>query len=310
MKQWLSFLLAALLLVSLACAEEIAALDGSDTVIVPIAMDSYAAFGAVPDPAAFTVSSYADASIQVEVERVWVDNSCFNVAHVKIAHPSQIRTALAGKLGKKTNYVWNIAANNNAVVAIGGEDLAENDKTYTIRMGVTERKKGYAGRDTLIIDQNGDFHVMKGYSDDARLALEAEGIQPINLFNFGPALIIDGELQEIPAKYGVGNPGGKEPRTAIGQLGPMEYLLVVVDGRDVKDPAEDGTMKASKGTDVATVAQFFMDRGCVQAYNLDGGGSAVMTFAGDATNGNTYSHPSSKRGVSDIIYFASAVEVK
>lgn len=292
-----------MLLACTACAEGAATLDGSDAVLTPIAMDDYTAFGTVPNPTAYTESGYADASLQVTMERVWVGDACFNVAHVKIAHPSQLRTALAGKLGKKTNYVWNIANNHNAVVAIGGEDLAENNKTFTVRMGVTERTKGYADRDVLITDQNGDFHVFKGCDRADREALEADGYQIVNLFNFGPALVIDGEVQAIPGKYGVGNPNGIEPRTAIGQIGPLEYLLVVVDGRGVKDPTEDGSMKASNGTDMATVAAFMAERGCMQAYALDGGGSAVMTF-----NGDKYSNPSSKRGVSDIVYFATCVE--
>lgn len=299
----LCLVLAALLLAGAAFAEGIPTLDGSDAVITALPMDSYTAPGFAPNAAAFTESGYADASLLVEMERVWLNDACFNVAHVKVAHPSQLRTALAGKLGKKTNYVWNIAANVNAVVAIGGEDLAENNKTYTVRMGVTERKKGYADRDTLITDQNGDFHILKGYHDADREALEAEGIEVVNLFNFGPALVIDGEVQQIPAKYGVGNPNGVEPRTAIGQIAPLEYLLVVVDGRDVKAPDGNGGTRASKGVNNSVVAQFMAERGCVQAYSLDGGGSAVMTFGGDK-----YSTPSSKRGVSDIVYFATAVE--
>lgn len=303
-KRLLSCLLVLVLTVSVAMAEEISTLDGSDVSITPLSMTDYTAPGFVPNESNYTESVYQDASLLVEMERVWVEDSCYHVAHVKIAHPSQLRTALAGKLGKKTNYVWNIAKNVNAVVAIGGEDLAENNKTYTVRMGETLRKKGYAGRDTLVIDQHGDFHILNGYSDSAREALEAEGIQPVNLFNFGPALVVDGQVQEIPGKYSVGNPNGTEPRCAIGQMGPLEYLLVVVDGRNVKSPVGDGTTKASAGATCAALAAFMQEKGCLQAYNLDGGGSAVMTFNG----GNKYSTPSSERGVSDIVYFASAVE--
>ena len=55
---------------------------------------------------------------------------------------------------------------------------------------------------------------------------------------------------------------GKEPACAVGQLGELEYLLVVVDGRGAAD---------AEGCDVATLAQFMYDQGCTQAYNLDGG---------------------------------------
>lgn len=47
------------------------------------------------------------------------------------------------------------------------------------------------------------------------------------------------------------------------------------------------------------------DRGCTQAYNLDGGNSALMYF-----NGENYSTKSvaAERSVSDIIYFSTAID--
>ena len=44
--------------------------------------------------------------------------------------------------------------------------------------------------------------------------------------------------------------------------------------------------------------------GCVQAYNLDGGGSAAMVYNGEYFNELS----SSERSLSDIIYFATAVD--
>lgn len=305
MKKLLILCLCALLCFCTALAELSAPADGAEetglVAAAPIDMTSYAATGAVPAEAGFTESGYSDASIRVEMSRVWVDDACYNVAHVWIADGSQIRTALAGKLGKKTNYVWNIARNVNAVVAIGGEDLAENTGTYTVRQTVVERKKGYKGRDALMIDQNGDFHVTHGFSKDSIDQWEAEGLQIVNLFNFGPTLVENGAACDIPSDYGVGNVNAREPRTAIGQVGPLEYIMVVVDGRDVKDPTEDGSLKESKGAKMSAVASFMAEQGCVAAYALDGGGSAVMYFHGEA-----YSNPSSKRGVSDIVFFATA----
>ena len=308
MKKLLILCLCAVLCVSCACAELVSSEEPAETsgvtltAAAPIDVTSYTVYGAAPSEAGFTENGYADDSIVVEMSRVWVNDACYNVAHVWIADASQLRTALAGKLGKKTNYVWNIAKNANAVVAIGGEDLAENTGTYTIRQTVVERKKGYKGRDTLMIDQNGDFHVTDGFSKDTLDTWTAEGLQAINLFNFGPILVQDGTAREINEKYGVGNVTAREPRTAIGQVGPLEYILVVVDGRNVQDPTEDGSMKESLGSSMQTVASFMAEQGCVTAYALDGGGSAVMYFHGEA-----YSNPSSKRGVSDIVYFGTAV---
>ena len=56
---------------------------------------------------------------------------------------------------------------------------------------------------------------------------------------------------------------------------------------------------------MATLAQFMYDQGCVQAYNLDGGNSALMYF-----NGENYSRKSfeAERSVSDIIYFSTGID--
>ena len=176
-----------------------------------------------------------------------------------------------------------------------------------VRMTETYRKKPLKSRDMLITDMNGDFHIIKN-SDAEQLKALVQGETPIvNVFNFGPALVIDGELQQMPDKYKY-NIRGLEPRCAIGQVGPLEYVLVVVDGgkdRLVTITAEDGTKKKSTGCTVETLAQFMLDQGCQQAYNLDGGNSALMVF-----NGENYSQKSfsAERSVSDIIYFATAVD--
>lgn len=257
------------------------------------------------NPANFTETTYEDESISVTMEHVWVGNACFNVARVKIADPSQLRTALAAPFGvKKTNRISTIAHNNNAIVAIGGDYFSDRPSGYVIRQGEVHRTKGDKGKDVLYIDQYGDFHIFLKTETDKMNQLMADGYQPINVFSFGPALIIDGQLQEIPKEYKF-NPMGTEPRCAIGQVGPLEYLLVAVDGRDVKAPVGDGTTKPSKGCRVADVAQFMLEQGCVNAYNLDGGNSSLMVF-GDS-NFSTKSEKA-ERSVSDIIYFATAVD--
>jgi len=270
--------------------------------------------GHVANPDNYTDSSYEDESITVTVEHVWVQTTAktqarFNVAHVKIADPSQLRIGLAAPLGKsKTNRISTIAASCNAVVAIGGDYYANEDGGYVVRMTQEARKKPRKGHDMLITDENGDFHIVIG-SDSAELkALLESGITVVNAFNFGPALVVDGQLSEKVGNYSFYNPNGYEPRCAIGQVGPLEYVLVVVDGgkgRDVTCENEDGTKTKSTGCTQVQLAQFMYEQGCVQAYNLDGGNSALMVFGG-----NNYSQKTVKaeRSVSDIIYFATSVD--
>lgn len=287
MQKLLALLLILLMLPCAALAEENA--------ISPLPMDFTP--GPVPDASLFTEDGYEDASIQVKMERVWVDDARFNVARVKVAEPSQLRTALAAPFGvKKTNKISTIAQDNNAVIAIGGDYYGNEEGGFVVRMGEVYRKKPLRYRDMLVTDENGDLHVLQN-SDPELLKALMEAHTLINVFNFGPALVIDGQLQDMPAKYAY-NITGKEPRCAIGQIGPLEYLLVVVDGRDAAK---------SKGCTVAALAQFMAEQGCQQAYNLDGGNSALMVFGQE-----NYSQKSFKaeRAVTDIIYFATAINAQ
>ena len=82
--------------------------------------------------------------------------------------------------------------------------------------------------------------------------------------------------------------GGANPRSAIGMIEPLHYVLVTVDGRG-----------ESAGLSMTDLSALMKDLGCTAAYNLDGGATAAM-----AVNGALYSTPSKTRSVFDIIYVA------
>jgi exopolysaccharide biosynthesis protein len=252
--------------------------------------------GMQPNPAGYTENGYQDESITVTMESLEVGESMFHVAHVKIADPSQLRTALAGPYGtKKTNKISTMAKNNLAVVAINGDYYTNREGGYITRQGETYRKRPAKSMDMLVIDSHGDFHLLVKSDPEKLTALIKDTENPImQAFTFGPALVIDGVLQPMPEPYQF-NIRRPEPRAAIGQVGPLEYVLVVVDGRS----------DVSAGVTVEDLAKFMFDQGCIQAFNLDGGNSATLVFH-DAF----YSHKTenSERSVSDIIYFASAVD--
>ena len=58
------------------------------------------------------------------------------------------------------------------------------------------------------------------------------------------------------------------------------------------------------GMYASTAAQIMYDKGCRQAYELDGGQTAVIVFDGTPANGIVYG---SERTMSDILYFATAL---
>lgn len=252
--------------------------------------------GMLPNPAGFTENGYQDESLTVTMESFEVGDSMFHVARVKIAHPSQLRTALAGPYGtKKTNKTSTMAQNSLAVVAINGDYYTNREGGYITRQGETFRKRPSKSMDMLVIDSRGDFHVLVKSDPEKLTALIKDTENPImQAFTFGPGLVIDGVLQPMPEPYQF-NIRRPEPRAAIGQIGPLEYMLVVVDGRRDDSP----------GATVEELANFMFEQGCTQAFNLDGGNSATMVFHDAFYSRKT---ENSERSVSDIIYFASAVD--
>lgn len=246
------------------------------------------------------LQGYQDESLTVTMERVKVGDSTFNVARIKIADASQLRTGLANEKGTKTNKISTMAKNHNAVVAIGGDYFSDAKNGYIVRQYKEFRKSPKSVYDMLLIDNKGDFHiVLQSDPEELKALLSSEELTYPNIFNFGPALVKDGVLMDPPQYYiDNGNryniKSTSEPRCAIGQLGELEYMFVVVDGR--RDDSD--------GCSTYELGQWMQEQGCVQAYNLDGGNSALMWFGGE-----NYSDKSAKseRSVSDFIYISTAV---
>ena len=93
-------------------------------------------------------------------------------------------------------------------------------------------------------------------------------MDPVYGLSFGPALIIDGKPQHTETS-------DLHPRTAVGQLACGSLLFIVIDGRQAG---------WSKGITVNDLRDLFMERGAVNAFNLDGGGSATMVYEGKVLN--------------------------
>ncbi len=299
MRRVFSVLCCLMLLMTAAFAEETTTAD-----IAPLSM-ALTDTGFAPNPDAYiaadeengVLQGYQDDSITVTVWRETVNDAIFNIAHVKITDPSQFRTGLNHPKAKTDNKISAIAEKHKAVVAIGGDYFSKDDYGYVVRMNEVFRKKPSKQRDMLLVDNLGNFHIIfKSDATELKELLESEALTFPNVFNFGPALVVDSKVCEIPDYYNNKyNVNANEPRCAIGQLGELEYLLVVVDGR----------RKDSDGCTCAELADFMAEKGCTIAYNLDGGNSALMWFGG-----SNYSEKSVKaeRSVSDIIYFATAVD--
>jgi exopolysaccharide biosynthesis protein len=94
---------------------------------------------------------------------------------------------------------------------------------------------------------------------------------PLQIWSFGPVLLDENgntrDHYEVSTAVGYPN-----PRSGIGYYEPGHYCFVIVDGRNEGHSA---------GMKIPELAQVFADLGCTAAYNLDGGGTAVMYFNGE-----------------------------
>lgn len=92
-------------------------------------------------------------------------------------------------------------------------------------------------------------------------------------FSFGPLILCRGEVQtRFIAKSEV---RGRNPRCGIGTAEDGHTVAIVVDGR---------RPRYSVGVTLTDFARMFIDCGCTDAFNLDGGVSACMIFMGEQLN--------------------------
>lgn len=272
--------------------------------------------GPKPNPEKYTENGYEDQSIRLTIETREINGMTVHIAFVRIADPSQLRTAVAYDLdNSRTATFTAIARSVHPVVALNGDLYTQlpQKKTFEVRMTNKIRAKTNNLKDILIIDDQGDFHIFirsKGLHKEDKpyyiSQMKEEGRTIVNALTFGPALVVDGQLidqkkNEAEYSYAIDH---KNPRSAIGQTGPLSYVMVVVEGR--------GDNPGATGQELA---QIMYDIGCTQAYNLDGGNTAEMIVFGPANETGQLSirhhfsgdQSAGDRGQKDIIYFATAV---
>jgi len=258
--------------------------------------------GSTPIAENFTESGYRDDTIIVELEQRRMFDSDVFIAYVKIATPSQLRTAIAGnKLSStRTNQTTVITAAYNGIVGINGDYYSDKDRQggHIVRQGQVMRERVSDNFDLLFIDELGDLHVFhRGKAEQQeKVDIFKQEHEIVNAFCFGPGLVIDGEKPEDVSEYKWFDANSENPRAGIGQLDMLTYVLVAVNGRTSE----------SAGVTLDQFAEIMLELGCEQAYNLDGGNSATLAYNGEVFNTKVQK----ERDVSDVIYFASAIDAE
>ena len=254
---------------------------------------------------------YEDETITVKGWTEHIAGSKVYFSDVVIAHPTQLRTALANGKFPASAYPSDMARQVNAVIATNGDFSGYRESGMIIRQGVCYRTKKYDKLtwDVLLIDDKGDFHI----TDDRKLDEESfskgkytengETYNIVNTMHFGPSLVVDGKRKILHMQSGCGNQVNEtyqRSHTAIGQLGPLHYLMCCVEETDA------GMKPESYGTNIPTMADIMSSKGCIQAYNLDGGQSTTLVFGNKTLN---FVNRGGERELSEILYFASAANL-
>lgn len=236
-----------------------------------------------------TENSYTDENMQITIETVQKYDSTIYVADIQVSDPAYLKTAFANN-----TYGRNIKATTsetataqNAIFAINGDYYGFRDTGYVLRNGVVYRDIAGEG-DALVVDNNGNLSVIA----ESQVSLASLSSNAWQVLSFGPGLVENGQIA-VDSTSEVGQSMGSNPRTAIGQISELHYIVIVSDGRTDE----------SAGLSLLELAQEFKDRGCPTAYNLDGGGSSTMVFNGEIVNIPTDGKSSGEREVSDIVYF-------
>lgn len=238
-----------------------------------------------------TDTSYKDDNIEINITTTRVNDTTVYIADIQLSSADYLKTALAqGTYGTNvTEKTSSIASDNNAIFAINGDYYGANSTGYVIKNGQlyrdTTRSSDY---EDLVMYANGTFDTIDESDTTAQQLLDS-GV--VNTFTFGPTLVKNGQIA-VSTSDEVGRAMADNPRTAIGVIDDLHYIVVVSDGRTSE----------SSGLTLYELAEVMQSNGATMAYNLDGGGSSTMYFNGQVVNKPTTNGEISERAVSDIVY--------
>ncbi len=252
---------------------------------------------------------YEDPSIRVErTLRTYNEliNREYYAIDIVIQDASQLRTAPADPttfVSERRVVGTTIAKRVNAILAINGDYCGDfhghESSKYILRQGEVFRDTVDTRLDMLLIDEAGDFHIIKGSTELESLdKTQVDGKRVFNALQFGPALVIGGVpmdeeyIMDDAHSPQFAGPQENANRLCLLQMGPLHYKVIAT-------------------RNYATMSQFkqlVLDVApeCINAYVLDGGGSTQVIFLGNQVNGINNETKQNIRKLSDIVYFASA----
>ena len=235
--------------------------------------------------------SHGDTSISVERRYMQSHDATVYIAHVRTKEPNDLDVGYYDKVpGRTRARADEIARVNDAAFAVNGDFWAESNNPWTgivIREGKVYRKQFV--QDMVAILPNEGMECYSAKQDDItpEMLLE-QGV--VNTLSFGPVLLDDFEYGHLVDRNFL---WGKNPRTAMGMISPNHYIFICCDGRS----------KKSRGLTLRRLAELYLELGCGEAYNLDGGQSMSIVFMGEMLNTHMDERrPCKHRYMSEIVY--------
>lgn len=239
--------------------------------------------------------SYQSDELRIAVNKVEEEGVTYYVADIWMRNINCFRTAFSsGKYRGKREHAEKIAKDNNAILAVNGDFLGglvlrngvlyrkanlrptptptpepspEPDQSIPAETAVPQpAEKMRPQRATCVLYYDGQMITEEYDTFRSVTAMERGAWQG---WQFGPTLVRNGEAaKDVRAQ-------GRNPRCILGYYEPGHYCIVMIDGRQ---------KGYSIGMNFAEMIDLSLRLGLTEAYNLDGGGSAIMVFNGKIIN--------------------------
>ena len=242
------------------------------------------------------VGEYKTDRVQIGVSKVVDGDLNYYICDIKVKSVYDFHTAFANNSIGGRLITSKLAASVGAGFAVNGDFCGFRNSGIIIREGKLYRNKKSDNWDLCYLNKYGDLIVCKNDKQDGK-TLVNDGVY--QSWCFGPTLV---ENYKAYTKGNFNTPdlsqSAREPRTAIGQIDELHYIILVVDA--VRDPNGTGGWTTIGGMSFTELANTFVSLGCKTAYNLDGGASTALWLNGKLANNPA---GSGERAVSDIIYF-------
>lgn len=168
-----------------------------------------------------------------------------------------------------------------------GEEICKTNCGFFLLNGSSEHLGFYLDEGTCDSNTSSEYMNLLFYKDNTTKIIKynnkltAEDLKKLKeqvqwAIATSYSLVIDGKINIQNSQYFSSTT--KEPRTLLGQKKDGTWISVVIDGRG---------KNSSLGVTAKESAEIMLQLGCVNAVNLDGGGSSEMIFRGNIVNSPT-----------------------